>query len=448
MAKTILIVDDDQQHLFMLKTNLDSWGYDNHTATDGAQAVRLAGDHHFDLILMDVRMGVMDGMEAMSKIKKKGLNINTPIILITAFSNVPQVVEALKAGAYDYLTKPLDMDVVKMTMERAMEHSSLREEKEAGLIGEPKIMLGESLAFKKVLDMVELAAPTEATVLITGESGVGKEMVARLIQTKSLRKDAAFIIINCAALAETLLESELFGHEKGAFTGAEKQREGRLKAGSGGTVFLDEIGETSPAFQAKLLRVLQSGEIQPLGSDHTEVVDVRFLAATNRNLVKEVEAGRFRKDLYWRLNVVTIEVPALRERTEDIPALANFFIRQYAIKHHKEVKGLTKDALTALTAYRWPGNIRELQNTMERAVILMRGDYITAKDMPLNMAPASDLVIDELPLNLESLERYAVEKALLTTKGNKTQAAKTLGVTRKTLAAKLKQFGVNLDGNE
>ncbi|MDR1607377.1 MAG: sigma-54 dependent transcriptional regulator [Deltaproteobacteria bacterium] len=448
MNDPILIVDDDREHLFMLKTVLGGWGYDNQTATDGAEAVRLAQDRHFRLILMDVRMGVMDGLAALSSIKKEGLNTETPIVIMTAFSRVPDAVAALKAGAYDYLTKPLDMEVVKMTMERALEHSRLREEKEAGLFGGPNILLGESPAFKKVLDLVELAAPTEATVLITGESGVGKEMVARLIQAKSLRESAPFSTINCAAMAENLLESELFGHDKGAFTGAEKRRDGRLKACSGGTVFLDEIGETSPAFQAKLLRVLQEGEIQPIGADITEKVDVRFLAATNRNLKKEVEIGRFREDLFWRLNVVTIDVPALRDRLEDLPGLANFFIRQYALKNHKTVKGLTQDALVAMTAYHWPGNIRELQNAMERAVILMRGDYITAKDMPLNLAPTTSQTTDELPLNLDMLERLAVEKALTFTKGNKTQAATTLGVTRKTLAAKLRKFGVNWDGKD
>ncbi|MDR1577945.1 MAG: sigma-54 dependent transcriptional regulator [Deltaproteobacteria bacterium] len=448
MNDPILIVDDDREHLFMLKTVLSGWGYENQTATDGAEAVRLARDHHYRLILMDVRMGVMDGLAALSSVKKEGLNIETPIIIMTAFSRVRDAVAALKAGAYDYLTKPLDMEVVRLTMERALEHSRLREEKEAGLFGGPNFLLGESPAFQKVLELVKMAAPTEATVLITGESGVGKEMVARLIQSKSLRSSAPFTTINCAAMAETLLESELFGHEKGAFTGAEKRRDGRLKASAGGTVFLDEIGETSPAFQAKLLRVLQEGEIQPLGSDVTEKVDVRFLAATNRDLKKEVLAGRFREDLFWRLNVVTIEVPALRDRPEDLPGLANFFIRQYALKNHKTVKGLTQDALTAMTTYYWPGNIRELQNAMERAVILMRGEYITAKDMPLNLAPATGSTVEELPLNLDKLERLAVEKALTFTKGNKTQAATTLGVTRKTLAAKLRKFGVNWDGKD
>jgi two-component system response regulator HydG len=448
MSDPILIVDDDREHLFMLKTVLSDWGYPNQTAVDGVEAVRMARDRHYLLILMDVRMGVMDGLSALSSIKKEGLNTETPIVIMTAFSRVADAVAALKAGAYDYLTKPLDLDVVKMAMERALEHTRLREEKEAGLFGGPNVVLGDSPAFKKVLDLVKLAAPTEATVLITGESGVGKEMVARLIQAKSLRDKAPFITINCAGIAETLLEAELFGHEKGAFTGAEKRREGRLKAGSGGTVFLDEIGETSPAFQSKLLRVLQDGEIQPLGSDSTDKVDVRFIAATNRDLVKEVELGRFREDLFWRLNVVAIKVPALRERPEDLPGLANFFIRQYALKNHKTVKGIAPDALEAMTSYHWPGNIRELQNAMERAVILMRGDYVTAKDMPLNLAPVTSPVSEELPLNLDELERLAVEKALSATKGNKTQAANTLGVTRKTLAAKLRKFGVNWDGKD
>jgi two-component system response regulator HydG len=439
----LLVVDDDPEHLFMLKTVLGDWGHSPETAKSGAEAVSLCSSKKYKLILMDVRMGQMDGLSALARIRRSGPSKESPVIIMTAYSRVQDAVTALKAGAYDYLIKPLDLDLVRLTIDRALEHRRLKDEKDESLWGEGKsILIGDSPAFQKVLDLVEMVAPTEATVLITGESGTGKEMVARLVQNRSLRREAPFITINCAALAETLLEAELFGHEKGAFTGAERRRDGRLKAGEGGTVFLDEIAETSQAFQAKLLRALQEGEIQPLGSDVTERVDVRFLAATNRDLVKDVEAGRFREDLYWRLNVFSIHVPALRERTEDLPALANYFARLYAAKNRKELKGISPEALSIISSYQWPGNIRELQNAMERAVILMRGHYVTEKDMPLNMAPAPREGLGGLPMNLEELERLAVEKALSHTGGNKTQAAQTLGVTRKTLSAKLKKFGL------
>ncbi|UQZ91221.1 two-component system response regulator [Deltaproteobacteria bacterium Smac51] len=444
----ILIVDDDPEHLFMLKTVLGDWGHPTATAKSGREALEKAKEQTFGLILMDVRMREVDGLSALEELKREGRNQETPVLIMTAYSKVEDAVRALKAGAYDYLTKPLDLDLVKIAIGRALEHKTLKEEKSAGLWGGGKSegLVGESPAFRKVLDMIELVAGAEATVLITGESGVGKEVVARAIQRRSGRADQPFITINCAALAENLLEAELFGHEKGAFTGAERRREGRLKAADGGTVFLDEIGETSPALQAKLLRAIQEGEIQPLGSDETEKVDVRFLAATNRDLQTEVAAGRFREDLYWRLNVVNIKIPPLRERAEDLPALAQYFVQRYALKNHKVVKGISPGALRLISAHQWPGNIRELQNAIERAVILMRGEYLTEKDLPDlggGLKPKSQESSAPLPMNLEDLEKMAVENALSHTGGNKTQAAQTLGVTRKTLAAKLKKYGLD-----
>ena len=448
----VLIVDDDPEHLFMLKTVLGDWGHPTKVAKSGREALELGREQTFGLILMDVRMREVDGLSALEEFKRDGRNSNTPVIIMTAYSKVEDAVRALKAGAYDYLTKPLDLDLVRIAVNRALEHQTLKEEKEAGLWGpaEADGLVGSSPAFRQVLDMIDLVAGAEATVLITGESGVGKEVVARAIQRKSARADQPFVTINCAALAENLLEAELFGHEKGAFTGAERRRDGRLKAADGGTVFLDEIGETSPALQAKLLRAIQEGEIQPLGSDTTEKVNVRFLAATNRDLAAEVAAGRFREDLYWRLNVINIRVPPLRERVEDLPALAQYFTRRYALKNHKEVKGLTPGALALIARHQWPGNIRELQNAIERAVIIMRGEYLTEKDLPNLAAPVSagpeggagEAAQTELPLNLDDLEKIAVENALRHTSGNKTQASQILGVTRKTLAAKLKKYGL------
>ena len=451
MNQPILIVDDDPEHLYMLKTVLGDWGHPTKVAKNGQVALDLAKEQAFALILMDVRMGEMDGLSALELLKKDERNQNTPVIMMTAFSKVEDAVRALKVGAYDYLIKPLDLDMVRITINRALErntlkaeNNTLKAEKKAGLWGLPESsgLIGNSPAFRKVLDMIDLVAGAEATVLITGESGVGKEVAARAIQRQSLRADQPFITINCAALAENLLEAELFGHEKGAFTGAERRREGRLKAADQGTVFLDEIGETSPSLQAKLLRAIQEGEIQPLGSDETQKVNVRFIAATNRDLVAEVAAGRFREDLYWRLNVVGLHIPPLRERPEDLPALADYFTRHYALKNHKTVKGLTTGALRLISQHSWPGNIRELQNAIERGVILMRGEYLTEQDLPdFGAGPASSAApLPALPLNLDDMEKIVVENALKHTSGNKSKAADILGVTRKTLAAKLKKY--------
>jgi len=437
----LLVADDDPEHLFMLKTVLGDWGYPVRTAGGGREALALSRTRAFGLILMDVRMADLGGLAALAALKKEGLA--APVIMMTAYSKVEDAVRAVKAGAYDYLTKPLDLDILRLTLARALEHQRLKEEKKAGLWGSGDMeLVGSAPAFRQVLDLVGLVAGTEATVLITGESGTGKEVVARAIFSRSARAERPFSLINCAALPENLLEAELFGHEKGAFTGAERRREGRLMAADRGTVFLDEIGETSPALQAKLLRVLQEGEIQPLGSNATERADLRFLAATNRDLAALVAAGRFREDLYWRLNVMTIRLPPLRERLEDLPALADSFIRRCALKNHKEVKGLTPGALRLLAGHHWPGNIRELRNVLERAVILARGDYLTEKDLPSLGPPGAvpGTLPAELPLNLEALEKMAVVQALAAAGGNKSRAALALGVTRKTLAAKLKKF--------
>jgi two-component system response regulator HydG len=293
------------------------------------------------------------------------------------------------------------------------------------------------------MTQVALAASTDSVVLITGESGVGKEVIAKLIQEGSARRGKPFITINCAALSDTLVESELFGHRKGAFTGADQRREGRIKAGDGGTVFLDEIAETSTGFQAKLLRTIQQQEIQPLGSDEAERVDVRFIVATNRDIKREVEEGRFRRDLYYRIEVITVHVPPLRERREDILPLANHFVRRFAAQHgREEIKGLGPKAEEAVLRYAWPGNIRELQNAMERAVLLSTSEWVTEKFLPRAEGEAGAPVAStELPLNLDELERMAVGKAMGKSKGNKTEAARILGITRKTLAAKLEKYG-------
>jgi two-component system response regulator HydG len=370
---------------------------------------------------------------------------------------VESAVEALKAGAYDYLTKPLDFEVLRLSMERAIEHVGLKAENQSlkeriSSEFELKNIIGKSQAMRELIDMAAMVAPSEATVLITGESGTGKELIARSIHYGSHRKGKPLVIVNCAALAETLLESELFGHEKGAFTGADRRREGRFMQADGGTIFLDEVGEMSPMMQAKLLRVIQEREIQRVGSDKTVGVDVRILAATNRDLKAEVEAGNFREDLYYRLNVVALRAPSLRERRDDIPLLAQHFLDKYSQKNRKQVKGFTPLAMDMLLKYDWPGNVRELENAIERAVILLPGDYISEKELPLSVAqPYSQerdrewTKFEHLPTGfrpLEEIEKEVILAAIDATGGNKSEAARKLGIDRKTLHKKLKQYGM------
>ena len=452
MTTTVLVVDDDDAHRGMLRMMLKSWGYTVEEAADGDEAVEKVHAKAFDAVLTDVRMGKVNGIEAMKQILS--YNPSLPVILMTAYSSVETAVDALRIGAYDYLIKPLDFDALKETLKKAIEHSRLgvenrelrRQFSEENASTE---IIGRSPAITSMLSMIRTVAPTEATVLITGESGTGKELVARALHAQSLRKDEPLVTVNCAALAETLLESELFGHEKGAFTGADKRREGRFKQADRGTLFLDEIGEMPIGVQAKLLRALQQGEIQRVGSDKSEHVDVRVIAATNRDLRKEVEERRFREDLYFRLNVISLEVPPLRQRKEDIPLLAAHFLSHYAERNHKNVKGFSAQCMDMLLQYDWPGNVRELQNAVERAVILCTGEYVTGPELPVNIAklaaeamPKSTEVSSSLAgLPLEEVERRAIEETLRETGDNKSAAARKLGITRATLHKKLRKYG-------
>jgi len=453
MNPILLIVDDDTGHLAMLQTLLKSWGYNVEAANDGREALAKCKIRAFDLVLMDIRMAQMGGIEALKLIKD--YNPAIPILIMTAYSSVDSAVEALKAGAYDYLTKPLDMDMLRLSIERALDHIRLKSENAALRNRLPSgfdlaNIVGKSDAVRKLLEQVAMVAPTEATVLITGESGTGKELVAKAIHFNSLRKDGPLVTINCAALTENLLESELFGHERGAFTGAERRREGRFMQANNGTIFLDEIGEISSAMQAKLLRVIQEREIQRVGSDKLIGVNVRILAATNRNLKMEVEEHRFREDLFYRLNVMVLEVPPLRIRREDIPLLAQHFVAKYADKNRKSIKGFTPDAMDCLVKYDWPGNVRELENAMERAVILATGEYIETKDLPLSIFPYCGAEISilnnnlgELPgQSLREVEKQAIITTLSKTNWNKAKAAQILGVTRATLHKKINQYNL------
>ena len=450
---TILVVDDDNAHRTMLKTLISGWGYKVEEADDGATAIGKVEKRAFDLILMDVRMMNVSGLEAQDRIRS--INPAIPVIIMTAYSSVDTAVKALKQGAHDYLTKPLDFDKLKVMLARTVEHSQLKEEnrqlkEQLGEKFDRQNIIGGSQAMVQLLETVAQVAPTEATVLISGDSGTGKELVAGAIHFNSNRRQGPFVKLNCAAITETLLESELFGHEKGAFTGAERRKEGRIHQADGGSLFLDEVSEMPLTMQVKLLRVLQERELTRVGGEEVIRIDIRLIAATNKNLPDLIAEERFREDLYYRLNVVGLQIPSLMQRREDIPLLANHFLERFANQNRKAVKGFTPHAMDLLIRYRWPGNVRELMNAVERAVVLTRSDVLGVQDFPLisdntndrsgpgpgGMAPESD---ENMPL--AQVERAAILRTLEATGGNKSAAARRLGITRKTLHKKLKTYG-------
>jgi two-component system response regulator HydG len=444
---TILVVDDEQVHRYMLCSMFREWGWKCVEADDGRTAVEAVEKSAYDAVLMDVRMAKMDGIEAFARIH--ALQPALPVVIMTAYSSVDDAVEAMKHGAHDYLTKPLDFDRLRLTLTRALDHHQVEEKRQQVQAQESKgqlvnsSIIGNSPPMQELLEMISYVAATEATVLITGESGTGKELVAAELHKNSDRHNGPFVKVNCAALAETLLESELFGHEKGAFTGADRRREGRFVQADGGTLFLDEIGETTHAMQVKLLRVLQEHELQRVGGEETIKVDVRILAATNRDLAAEVKAGNFREDLYYRLNVVTLSVPPLRERTGDIPLLVAHFVRKFAEKNRRTVEAVTPRCMELLVRYGWPGNVRELENAIERGVILMRGDQLTEKSLPLPIQKQEEKGHEDLAVPAASLheaERLLILQTLEETGGNKSEAARRLGITRKTLQNKLQRY--------
>lgn len=446
----ILVVDDDRSHRFMLKSMFTEWGWKVDEADDGTTAVAAVEEHSYDAILMDVRMAKMDGMEALRRIH--AFNPAIPVVIMTAYSSVDSAVEAIKIGAHDYLTKPLDFERLRLTLDRALDHRQVLEEKEGAKEGKTHEIdtagiIGRSPVMRELLDMVSFVAPTEATVLISGESGTGKELIASALHNNSARKKGPFVKVNCAALVENLLESELFGHEKGAFTGADRRRDGKFVHADHGTLFLDEIGETSPAMQVKLLRVLQEHELQRVGGQEVIEVDVRLVAATNKVLEDEVKEGRFREDLYYRLNVVSLHVPPLRERREDIPLLVEHFLKMYGEKNNRRISGTTPGCMDILLHYPWPGNVRELENAMERGVILMRGDYLDEESLPIPIKKwaqeeSGDITsgLEGLPSSLEEAEKLVILKTLDEAGGNKSEAARRLGITRKTLQSKLNKY--------
>ena len=451
---TVLVVDDDNAHRTMLYTLISGWGYEVTQADDGATAIEKVKEQSYDLVLMDVRMVKVSGLEALEQIKS--FNPAIPVIIMTAYSSVDTAVDALKQGAHDYLTKPLDFDKLKITIARSMEHTRLKEEnrllKESlGKHFDRRNIIGQSPAMVNLLETVAQVAPSEATALITGESGTGKELIAGAIHFNSSRIDGPFVKINCAAITETLLESELFGHERGAFTGADRRKEGRFYQAHRGSLFLDEVSEMSLTMQVKLLRVLQEREFTRVGGEKTIQVDVRIIAATNKDLPELIGQAEFREDLYYRLNVVDLEIPSLRKRREDVPLLAQHFLQIFAARNHKEIKGFTPQAMDHLIRYDWPGNVRELMNAVERAVVLSRSDYLSEKDFPVisGFKIKNDETISQTPpINgdgttpLEEVEKATILKTMEASGGNKSEAARRLGITRKTLHKKLKTYGV------
>ncbi len=447
-AAKVLIVDDEEANRYALHAVLSRWGWLCAEADDGQAAVDEVRKGPFDLVLMDVCMKQMNGLKALREIR--AINPAIPVVMVTASSSIDFAVEAIKQGAHDYLTKPVDLERLRETAEIAMSHRLPPDEPEphgGQPFDEDGRIIGSSPPMQALWEMILQVAPTEATVLISGESGTGKELVASALHYRSLRKGGPFVKVNCAALAENLLESELFGHEKGAFTGADRRREGCFVQAQHGTLFLDEIGETTPAMQAKLLRVLQEHEVQRVGGQEVISVDVRIVTATNRDLEAEVQAGRFREDLYYRLNVVTLDVPSLHERKGDIPLLTDFFIRRCAKRNKRQVRGLTPDCMDILSRYPWPGNVRELENAIERCVILTRSEYLDVDGLPLAVQRWADMNLRQETAEpqgtLKEAELQLIVKTLAATGGNKSEAARRLQITRKTLLNKLKKHGLD-----
>jgi two-component system response regulator HydG len=451
MKPKILVVDDDASHRKMIQAVLSAEGFDIHQAEDGGSAVATMEDQSFDLVLMDIRMAPVDGMTALKELRK--IHPGIPVVIMTAYASVGTAVEALRSGAHDYLIKPIDIDELKILVAKTLKHSRLEQENRLlkERLGEHLLfdrIIGRSRAMVELFETMALVAPSEATVLITGESGTGKELIAAALHAGSSRSAHPLVKINCAALPEPLLESELFGHEKGAFTGAGARKQGRFELAHHGTVFLDEIGEMPLSTQVKILRVLQEREFELVGGTRTVPVDIRVIAATSRNLEEEIAAGRFREDLFYRLNVVALQVPPLRDRNEDIPLLADFFLKRYAEKNRRHLKGFSPRATDLLMRHSWPGNVRELENVVERAVILAREDVITPAGFPDGIR-AMDVSEDSQGLDLppgrslKEMERQMILRTLEETGGNRTRAAGILGISRRTLQLKLKEYGIN-----
>jgi len=453
---TLLVADDDPGLRESLERTLTREGYRVVLASDGRAALERVQAGGVDLIVTDLKMPGLTGLELLRA--AKAIMPDVDVILLTAFGTVEEAVKAMKDGAYDFLTKPFRREQLIKLIDKALERRDLIEQnralkKQLEDLRATGQMIGASPSWRRMLTLVEQTADSSATILIQGESGTGKELVARTIHERSARRNGPFIPVNCAALPETLLESELFGYEKGAFTGAAGRKEGRFELAHGGTLFLDEVGDLSLVTQPKILRVLQEGEFERLGGTRTLQVDVRIVAATNQDVAEMVKEKRFREDLYYRLNVITIRVPPLRERPEDIRVLAQHYLRVYGAKNSRKLEGFTGEAIDRLEAYAWPGNVRELENLIERSVLLARKDRIDAEDLPEEVMgvkrPPRDAILELIGTPLADIERRLLDETLRITGGNKTQAAKLLGIDVRTVARKLERRGDDLaEGSE
>ena len=447
----ILAVDDDSVACELLREVLEQEGYQVSTATTGQVAIDLAREVPFDLAIIDIRMPDISGIEVLKALKRA--NAQMPVLMTTAYSSMNTAIEAIREGAYDYLSKPCKMEELTLTVERALEQSKLLREnlyfrqelrekyKFENIVGTTPPMLA---VYKTVARLVD----SKATVLVQGESGTGKELIARAIHFNGPRAERPFVAVECASLAEALLESELFGHVRGAFTGAVDTKKGLFEIADGGTIFLDEIAEISLGLQAKLLRVLQEYEIRRVGGTQPIQLDVRVIAATNKDVEALVKAERFREDLFYRLNVVTLHLPPLRERQEDIPLVANHFLRKYSEANHKLISHITPEALALLCAYHWPGNVRELEHTIERAVTLTMNSALLPADLPPRLQQQTHVPrLNASPelLTLEELEKQHIQAVLRATEGNKKRAAQILGINRRSLYRMAKRYGLDFD---
>lgn len=455
MASTrhILAVDDDLIACQLLQEVLQKEGYQVQATTSGQEAIRLARDMPFDLAILDIRMPDISGIEVLKALKR--INAQMPVLMTTAYSSMQTAIEATRLGAYDYLSKPCKIEELTLTVKRALEQYTLLQENQyfrqelrekyrfENIVGKTSAMLG---IYKTVARLVD----SKATVLIQGESGTGKELIARALHFNGLRAERPFVAVDCASLTESLLESELFGHVRGAFTGAVETKKGLFEKADGGTIFLDEIAEISPALQAKLLRVLQQHEIRRVGGTEPIALDVRVIAATNRDVETLVKTGRFREDLFYRLHVVTLVLPPLRDRPEDIPLLASYFLRKYSEANHKLLGHITPQALHILCRYDWPGNVRELEHTIERAVTLTMNNSLMPEDLPPKLLQGPLPTPAEHPhrwLSLDELEKQHIQAVLRSTQGNKKKAADILGINRRSLYRMARRHGIALDSD-
>ncbi|MGH7774097.1 MAG: sigma-54-dependent transcriptional regulator [Candidatus Binatia bacterium] len=447
LTGTVLVVDDDPDIQEVLRDRLEFVGYQVLVGSNGKEGLELLQKHGPQIVLLDVEMPDMKGLEVLREIRKSGNNV--PVVMITAYSTIERAVQAMKEGAYDFIPKPFEPDHIALTVQKAMERERLKRDVEilSGEVGERHhLIVGKSAKMNQAVEAAKKAASSKSTVLLLGESGTGKEIFARAIHSWSERKSGAFIAINCVGLSRELLESELFGHEKGAFTGAHQLKRGKIELAQGGTVFLDEVGDISPEVQTKLLRFLQEREFERVGGAKPIHVDVRIIAATNRDLERAVKEGRFREDLYYRLNVIPIILPPLRERKEDIPDLARFYLQRFSKETKKNFIEITKEAEEKLLAYDWPGNVRELANAIERTVVLGQGSRVALQDLSPRIVSAEPTTQSERLSYRQALDvsrRLLIIRALAEAKGNRAAAAKALGLQRTYLSRLIKTLRID-----